>query len=339
MLFSHPRNKETLLGGPELLPASRPILTRLQTRSIDQCFLCLTSSPVMLPLGTFPDYIRSSHFPAKHLKRPHSWDMQSEQPARPSSTRKAFLWAISSSQYFSLEGSDLCCFSVAFPVPNFIMSPSEAVKCPFLAMFSVEDGTPDDKGIHFSACFFHLPSRGWEARAQLIAKGPNIEELGPCPFLSSDYFPTSGIYFPCVIRLFYTLGSTLVFSNQSWKGEVCTVNQRPVSVGVRELRGTLPHPCLIPGGCGFDHCRAPGLLLLHVIMSHCLWSMGNAPEWWSGPKNVHRKVERRRNKGHRQRCNQDIIPMTEVPLKGTTALGTGDSTWSKHFISWEKWVT
>lgn len=68
MLFSHPGNKETLLGAPELFPALHLILAGLQIRNINQYFWCLKSSPVMLSLRTFPDYIRSSCFPAKHLK-------------------------------------------------------------------------------------------------------------------------------------------------------------------------------------------------------------------------------------------------------------------------------
>ena len=52
-----------------------------------------------------------------------------------------------------------------------------------------------------------------------MAKGPSVEELSPCLFPPSDHFPTSGISFPCLIRLFHTLASTLVFSNQNQKSE------------------------------------------------------------------------------------------------------------------------
>lgn len=86
MLSSHPGNKEALLGVPGLLPTPHPLPAGLQMRNINQHFLCLKSLPVTLSLKTFPDHIRSSQFPAKHLKGPPSGDVQSQISTYPSFT-------------------------------------------------------------------------------------------------------------------------------------------------------------------------------------------------------------------------------------------------------------
>lgn len=121
-LFTHPGNKGALLDVSGLLPAPQPIAAGLQMKNINQHFLCLKSSPVMLSLKIFPDHRRSPRFPAKHLKWPHSGDVWPELPARPSSIWNILSWDVSFPRYFSPEGSDLCFFLVAFPVSDSIMS-------------------------------------------------------------------------------------------------------------------------------------------------------------------------------------------------------------------------
>lgn len=136
-----------------------------------------------------------------------------------------------------------------------------------------------------SICFFNLPSKRWKVRKHLVATGLRIEELGPCLFPCRDYFPTSGIAFPCLIRLFHTLASALVLSNQNWKSEGDSTS-KDLCRGVQRKLPT-------PADYEFNQCPTPSFLLLHVTKSHFPWSEGN-PSRDGMVNKDHRKAEKQR---------------------------------------------
>lgn len=251
----------------------------LQMRNINQHSVCLQSSPVTLSFKIFREHARSSWFPAKHLKWPHSGDGWAKLSTHPSSTWKTCFGEVSFPWYFSPEGSDLCLFSVAFPVPDSVMFPSEPVKFPFLELFQVEEGfynhdTPDDKWIRFSASAFDLASNGRRAREHLRAKGPILKNWahilslpGIISLLLKYLFHASlGCFVPCF---------QLCILNQSWKSEVEATPKTCGSQGVQRRPAS-------SADCECGHCPPPGPFLPQVITSHCPWSGGNVPEWWNG---------------------------------------------------------
>lgn len=284
----------------------------LQMRNINQHSVCLQSLPVTLSFKIFREHARSSWFPAKHLKWPHSGDGWAKLSTHPSSTWKTCFGEVSFPWYFSPEGSDLCLFSVAFPVPDSVMFPSEPVKFPFLELFQVEEGfynhdTPDDKWIRFSASAFDLASNGRRAREHLRAKGPILKNWahilslpGIISLLLKYLFHASlGCFVPC-FQLLYSQPELKKWSRGNPKDLWESGSAEEARIFCRLWVWSLPSTRSLPAS---GHHKP-----LPVVWGERSWVV----KW---PMKISERLGRRRNRVHGQRYSQVLGPKAAAPLK------------------------